>query len=132
LNIGYSPLNPKPTRKDLKITMLIIDNTPPAIGVCSRTHEPAIKQKPHEIIITSALHVDPTESRCTLEYNCLCRSCPINKTSEAKINRWITPRLKKWLEEDWLEISDQYHAAIEKDPSTTFVRVHLKSGDNNE
>ena len=127
MNIRYFWLNPKPTRKDLKITLLIIDNTPLGLGICVRTHEHTIKLKHHEILITSALHVNPTESRCTLEKNCLCRSCPINKTSEAKINRWMTPRLKKWLEDDWLEISDQYHAAIEKDPSTKFVNIHLKS-----
>lgn len=131
LKIGYFWLNQKPTRKKLNFTFVCIDNTSPIVGICSHTGEPVIVLRLNQGIV-GQLYVNPSEYRCSIEKSCLNRSCPINKTSEAKINKWMTPTLRKWLNEDWLEISDQYHAALEKDPSTTFVRVHLKSGGSNE
>ena len=131
LNIRYFWLNPKLTRKDLKITFVCVDNISPIIGICNHTDKPAIALRLHQGIVMP-FHVNPCESHCTIEKSCVNSSCPINKTSETKINKWMTPTLKKWLNEDWPEISDQYHAALEKDPSATFVRVHLKSGGSDE
>jgi hypothetical protein len=125
MKTGYILLNQKSTRKELKITFVCIDNESPVIGVCSYTHKPAVYLRLHQGLI-GPLFVNPSESRCALEKNCLNSSCPINKTAQAKINKWMTLKLEKWFNEDWPAISNQYRIALEIDPSTNFVPIDLK------